>query len=69
MTEASKRGEELGLNDDEAAFYGALAANESAVRAMKDDGLKVIAAELITQVRQSVTIDWTRRESAGQKSR
>jgi type I restriction enzyme R subunit len=49
---------------DEDAFYDALAANESAVRAMKDDGLKVIAAELVTQVRKSVTIDWTRRESA-----
>jgi hypothetical protein len=31
---------------------------------MGDDKLKVIAAELITQVRKSVTIDWTLRESA-----
>jgi type I restriction enzyme R subunit len=29
--------------------------------------LKVIAAELITKVRQSVTIDWTLRESARAK--
>jgi 5-methylcytosine-specific restriction enzyme B len=34
---------------------------------MGDDKLKVIAAELITQVRKSVTIDWTLRESARAK--
>lgn len=61
---ASKRGDDLGLTDDEVAFYDALAANESAVEAMGDDKLKVIAAELISKVRQSVTIDWTLRESA-----
>jgi len=61
---AQRRGEQLGLNDDEIAFYDALATNESAVQAMGDDKLKVIAAELITQVKKSVTIDWTVRESA-----
>lgn len=61
---ATKRGVDLGLTDDEVAFYDALAANHSAVEAMGDDKLKVIAAELITQVRKSVTIDWTLRESA-----
>lgn len=64
MDAATKRGEDLGLTDDEVAFYDALAANESAVKAMGDDKLKVIAAELITQVRKSVSIDWTLRESA-----
>jgi type I restriction enzyme R subunit len=66
---ATKRGENLGLTDDEVAFYDALAANESAVKAMGDDKLKVIAAELITQVRKSVTIDWTLREGARAKIR
>jgi type I restriction enzyme R subunit len=61
---ATKRGESLGLNEDEVAFYDALAANDSAVQAMGDTKLKVIAAELITQVKKSVTIDWTLRESA-----
>ena len=50
-----------------AALADALAANESAVQAMGDDTLKVIAAEPITQVRKSVTIDWTLRESARAK--
>jgi type I restriction enzyme R subunit len=66
---ATKRGEDLGLSDDEVAFYDALAANQSAVIAMGDDKLKVIAAELITQVRKSVTIDWTLREGARAKIR
>ena len=64
MSEAGKRGEELGLTDDEVAFYDALAANESAIKLMGNDGLKVIATELVTRVRASVTIDWTLRESA-----
>ncbi|MEO7521907.1 MAG: type I restriction enzyme endonuclease domain-containing protein, partial [Gemmatimonas sp.] len=61
---ASKRGVDLGLTDDEVAFYDALASNDSAVQAMGNDKLKVIAAELITQVKRSVTIDWTLREGA-----
>jgi type I restriction enzyme R subunit len=61
---AAKRGEEMNLSEEELAFYDALAANESAVRAMGDQKLRVIAAELVSKVRSSVTIDWTLRESA-----
>ncbi len=64
---ATKAGKEMGLTEDEKAFYDALAANDSAVTAMGDAKLKVIAAELITQVKKSVTIDWTLRESARAK--
>ena len=64
---ATKRGEDMGLTDDEIAFYDALATNDSAVQAMGDAKLKVISAELITKVRQSVTIDRTLRESARAK--
>ena len=67
MEAAKKRGEDLGLTDDEIAFYDALSVNESAVQLMGDDKLKVIAAELISTVRKSVTIDWTLRESARAK--
>ncbi|MFM7834828.1 MAG: type I restriction enzyme endonuclease domain-containing protein, partial [Planctomycetaceae bacterium] len=52
MEAAQKRGEDLGLSDDEIAFYDALATNESALTAMGDEKLKVIAAELITMVRK-----------------
>ncbi len=66
---ATKRGENMGLTDDEIAFYDALATNDSALQAMGDAKLKVIAAELITQVKKSVSIDWTLRESARAKIR
>lgn len=69
MDTAAKRGEDLGLNDDEIAFYDALATNGSARKVMGDDKLKVIATELITQIRKSVTIDWTLREGARAKIR
>jgi type I restriction enzyme R subunit len=69
MREAAHRGEDLGLSDDEVAFYDALAANESAVQVMGVAELKVIAVELVTEVRKSVTIDWTVRESARAKIR
>lgn len=67
MDAATKAGKDLGLTDDEKAFYDALAANESAVTAMGSAELRVIAAELVTQVRKNVTIDWTVRESARAK--
>jgi len=69
MDAATKAGYQLGLSDDEKAFYDALATNGSAREIMGDDKLKVIATELITQVRKSVTIDWTLREGARAKIR
>ncbi len=69
LDSAGKRGEDLGLSEDEVAFYDALAANESAVMAMGDDKLRFIAAELISQVKKSVTIDWNLREGARSKIR
>ena len=64
MRDARKRGEKLGLNEDEIAFYDALEVNESAVRVLGDETLKTIAQELVAAVRRSVTIDWTVRENA-----
>jgi type I site-specific restriction-modification system R (restriction) subunit len=55
---ATKRGEDLGLTDDEIGFYDALASNNGAAQVMVDEKLKLVAAELITQVKKSVTIDW-----------
>jgi type I restriction enzyme, R subunit len=64
---AHQRGVDLGLNDEEVAFYDALAQNNSALDVMGKDNLKVIATELVTQVRKSATIDLTLRESARAK--
>ena len=64
MQEAHKRGEKLGLTEDEIAFYDALGVNDSAVQVLGDETLKTIAHELVNAVRKSVTIDWTVRENS-----
>ncbi len=61
---ARSRGEEQGLTEEEVAFYDALAENESAVQVMGDAKLRVIAHELLTRLRENVTVDWAHRESA-----
>ncbi|MCY3821503.1 MAG: type I restriction endonuclease subunit R [Gammaproteobacteria bacterium] len=63
MREASARGEELGLTEDELAFYDALETNDSAVQVLGDETLCVIARKLVQTVRANVTIDWTLREN------
>lgn len=67
--EAADRGERLGLNSDEMAFYDALATNEAAVRELGDDTLKKIAVELVVRLRGSVTVDWAKRETVRAKLR
>ncbi len=59
MREANRRGEALGLTEDEIAFYDALEVNDSAVAVLGDETLKTIARELVEAVRRNVTIDWT----------
>lgn len=66
---ARQRGEEQGLSQDEIAFYDALAENNSAVEAMGDDQLRVIAHELLTSLRDNVSVDWAHRESARARMR
>jgi type I restriction enzyme R subunit len=63
MREAQRRGEDLGLSDDELAFYDALETNDSAVKVLGDETLRTIARELVATVRANVTIDWTVREN------
>ena len=63
MRKAGERGAELGLNDDEVAFYDALETNDSAVKVLGDENLRMIARELVKTVRANVTIDWTVREN------
>ncbi len=67
--EAAVRGETLGLTDDEVRFYDALANNESAVRELTDETLKKIAHELTASLRQSLSVDWSARESVRAKLR
>jgi len=69
MREAKSRGEKLGLTEEEEAFYDALEVNDSAVKVLGDETLRIIARELVETVRRNVTIDWTVRESARAKLR
>jgi len=69
MREADKRGEQLGLTEEEIAFYDALEVNDSAVKVLGDETLRTIAQELVQAVRNSVTIDWTLRENVRAKIR
>lgn len=64
---ADKRGEQLGLNEDELAFYDALEVNDSAVQVLGDDTLRMIAREITEKVRSNTTIDWTIKESVRAK--
>ena len=63
MREAAHRGEDLGLSEEELAFYDALETNDSAVKILGDEVLATIARELVEAVRHNVTIDWTVKES------
>jgi len=63
MREAGARGEQLGLSEDEVAFYDALETHDSAVKVLGDENLRAIARELVATVRANVSIDWTVREN------
>ncbi|MFA6302172.1 MAG: type I restriction endonuclease subunit R [Legionella sp.] len=67
--EAVQRGESVGLNEDELAFYDALANNEASVKELGDEILKKIAHELTENLRKSVTVDWSVRDSVRAKLR
>lgn len=63
IKESDRKGEKLGLDFREYAFYTALEVNNSAVSILGDETLKHIAQELLKTVRSSTTIDWTIKES------
>jgi type I restriction enzyme R subunit len=63
MRDQAKRHEVLGLSVAEAAFYDAIASNESAVLTIGDETLKKISVDLVWTVQQSATIDWNLKDS------
>ena len=63
MNELHKRGEKLGLSDDELAFYDAISTNESARDFYENDVLKQIAKELTISIKNNIKVDWDVRES------
>ena len=69
ISAATARGAELGLNAEELAFYDALAENGSAKALMAHEQLRILAQALLLSIRNSATIDWTRKESVRAKMR
>lgn len=63
VREAKQHGQDLGLSDQEAAFYDALAENGSAKEVMKSDQLRFMARELAEMVKKMPRLDWAQRES------
>ncbi len=59
--------EKLNLSKDEFAFYTALEVNDSAVKVLGDEKLKIIAREIADKVRKNTSIDWNMKESARAK--
>ena len=56
MRQSANRGEQLGLTEDEVAFYDALEVNDSAVKALGDEQLRFIARELLKTIRENITL-------------
>ena len=67
MNESQNEENDLGLNEDEVAFYDALGVNDAAVKIMGDEVLEKIAVELTETIRNSATIDWSSRKSVRAK--
>lgn len=69
IKQEQQRGNELGLNSDEIAFYDALVSHETAKKAMEDKELRAIAHELTKTVKENMGVDWSKRDSAKAKMR
>lgn len=69
INQEKERGKELGLSTEEIAFYDALASHETAKEAMGDKELRAIAHELTKTVKNNMSVDWSKRESAKAKMR
>ncbi|MCR5112332.1 MAG: DUF3387 domain-containing protein, partial [Acholeplasmatales bacterium] len=69
IAEASKEGEELGLSEEELAFYDALTKPQAVKDFYSNDQLVNLTKELTDTLRKNKTIDWQKRESARAKMR
>ncbi len=69
MKEAHEQGNELGLSQEETAFYDALSKFESVKEVMTEDVLKDLAKELTEEIQKSRTIDWDLKSSVQARMR
>lgn len=64
-----EKGKDLGLSQEEVAFYDALADHEKAVEVLGEKKLHLIAQELVKLVKEEAGIDWEKRRSIQAKMR
>ena len=69
IREAHEAGDELGLSEDELAFYDALTKPQAIKDFYKNDELIAITKELTDALRKNRSIDWKKRDSARAKMR
>lgn len=69
MNAEQEKGKDLGLSDEEIAFYDALANHEKAVQVLGEEKLHIIAAELVKIVKKESGVDWQRRRNVQAKMR
>lgn len=64
IANAHKSGSEMGLSEEELAFYDALTRPEAVKEFYTNDELIAITRELTKKLRESRTVDWEKKESA-----
>jgi len=69
IREAHEAGDELGLSEDELAFYDALTKPQAIKDFYENDELIAITKELTEALRKNRSIDWQKRDSARAKMR
>jgi len=63
MMDAEKQGNELGLSNEEKAFYDALTRPQAVKDFYTDEQLVALTRDLTDMLRKNRTIDWNRREA------
>ena len=64
ISKAHKQGDELGLSNEELAFYDAITKPEAIKDFYSNEQLREMTKELADAMRKSRTIDWQKKESA-----
>ena len=69
IKEAKQRGDDLGLNEEEMAFYDALSKPDAVKEFYTNEQLAELTKELADTLRKNRTIDWQQRKAARAKMR
>ena len=67
LRESIKAGEELGLTEEELAFYDAISRGEKFIAS--DEQLKKLVKKLVETIKKNLSIDWTEHENVKSKVR